>query len=129
MRLECWVTANGETGCMECGGERSGSKPVSLEAPRTCAFCRKEIKDPWPLTARLGELGEKRVVDYFGSPPVITHQTIAKRLHEDFRTAEQIMVDKGPIVENDGTSFFLATVNGKKFFLSVTEFRPQQGKA
>lgn len=48
-RLECWVTLSGETSCIQCGGERTGSRPVSLLPPRTCAFCRKDIKDKWPL--------------------------------------------------------------------------------
>lgn len=47
-RLECWVTASGETGCMECGGDMTGSKPVALLPPRTCHFCKKNITDLWP---------------------------------------------------------------------------------
>jgi len=51
-RLECWVTLSGETGCIECGGDRTGSKPVALLPPRVCVFCKKEITDKWP-TAEL----------------------------------------------------------------------------
>jgi hypothetical protein len=47
-RLECWVTLNGQTGCIQCGGGRTGSVPVALLPPRTCFFCKKEIKDKWP---------------------------------------------------------------------------------
>ena len=47
-RLECWVTLSGETGCIKCGGDRTGSKPVALLPPRICVFCKKTITDKWP---------------------------------------------------------------------------------
>lgn len=50
--LECWIS-NGQTCCINCGCNLTGSKPVRLQPPRTCAICKKEITDKWPSDENL----------------------------------------------------------------------------
>lgn len=77
-RLECWVTLNGETGCIECGGGRIGSRPVALLPPRTCAFCEKEIQDKWPT---LGFETWTYPLVYFDSRPPFKSGTVFHTVH------------------------------------------------
>jgi len=48
VKVQCWVSC-GETCCEKCGMELTGSSPVVLEAPRTCARCKRPItQEPYP---------------------------------------------------------------------------------